>query len=468
MGNSSSKKGLEKDLNNDRIIENINEERMDNFEQIERKSFEQIIDFIATKYILTSNFQSLRKLYEKEYCEDLVILTSNIIEKNLNDLEIQNINNRIKNGVTNDKQNAVYLKKSDIDNLDIESPEKKKMMCNNIAKFYIKIAHIFAAIVTTINPVYTYKDNFGNIIKKKLYQKDEIPENADVSVNSEGICERRVDSLKSHMIFNENGQVSIQPNFCGMNVNTDGTTKTLDDEPGIPELMELYEDKYNYQTGQFSGMTSETEKIYKRDLDMFYKVFTGSVNVPMDIKKFSDIKLREYHKSPGCMNMYFGEKSRPTNNEDEIDSDELITLYADNLRNMMYTISDSQDELLKIINKIFSYVSVEDSGEKKVIINPELNETNLQQVLGLTRELIVNLYLRCENEYVHGIKIYQALVEKQIKDTTIRQIDVLEKTKQEMLEDQIQVMEEKQNIPEPKPTFEEKIDENLKQEVKDI
>ena len=35
-----------------------------------------ILDYIATHYILTSDFASLRKLYEKEYCDKLVILTA--------------------------------------------------------------------------------------------------------------------------------------------------------------------------------------------------------------------------------------------------------------------------------------------------------------------------------------------------------------------------------------------------------
>ena len=35
-------------------------------------SVKQIIDYIATYYILTMDFQSLRKLYDIEYCDKLV------------------------------------------------------------------------------------------------------------------------------------------------------------------------------------------------------------------------------------------------------------------------------------------------------------------------------------------------------------------------------------------------------------
>jgi len=37
------------------------------------------IDFIASYYIFTMDFESLRKLHEKKYCDDLMFLTSDII-----------------------------------------------------------------------------------------------------------------------------------------------------------------------------------------------------------------------------------------------------------------------------------------------------------------------------------------------------------------------------------------------------
>jgi len=40
-----------------------------------------LLDIIATKYILTQNFQDMKKLGQKEYCDKLVILTSDIKEK---------------------------------------------------------------------------------------------------------------------------------------------------------------------------------------------------------------------------------------------------------------------------------------------------------------------------------------------------------------------------------------------------
>ena len=44
-------------------------------------NFYEIIDYIATYYILTMDFKSLSKLSDKEYCDNLVVLTSDIIQK---------------------------------------------------------------------------------------------------------------------------------------------------------------------------------------------------------------------------------------------------------------------------------------------------------------------------------------------------------------------------------------------------
>ena len=47
----------------------------------EFNNFYDVIDYIATYYILTMDFKSLSKLSEKAYCDKLVVLTSDIIER---------------------------------------------------------------------------------------------------------------------------------------------------------------------------------------------------------------------------------------------------------------------------------------------------------------------------------------------------------------------------------------------------
>ena len=64
-----------------------------------RSQLAKAIDYIATNYILTQNFQDMEKLADPEYCNNLVIMTSNIIAKNLSDLDVQYLAQRMKDGV---------------------------------------------------------------------------------------------------------------------------------------------------------------------------------------------------------------------------------------------------------------------------------------------------------------------------------------------------------------------------------
>jgi hypothetical protein len=441
MGNSQSSSNTNTNTNTN------NEDKS----KLKDTSFGQIIDYIATKYILTADFQNLKKLYEKDYCDNLIILTSDIIEKYFTDLEISYLSQRIKNGVEEnimEKDKLIFLTKSDIDKLNVNVPLKKKRVCIGIAKFYVKIAHVFAAIVMTINPVYVYKDVNGNIIKRSLSEKNMIPPNVERKIYKSGICGNRIHALKRGQDYNaipmETGEITLNPNICSVNVNENFQTKTLEEEPGIPELMELYNDKYDYQTAQFIGMTPETEKEFKKDLELFYKTFTGNDNMPDNINKFSDIKLRDYQTSPGCQkgldgNIPYNNKIKGSvkvsgsNTKDVNETNKLFLAYAENLKNMMINTNKNQDDLLNIINSLFSYVIDKQTGARVIRVNPKLTEEGLQSIIKNARNNIIQLYLKCENDYVKGVKIYQAIVEKKIRDTAIKQIEVLEKTSEELI-----------------------------------
>ena len=233
-------------------------------------NFYDIVDYIATYYILTMDFKSLSKLSEKDYCDKLVILTSDIIKRYFNDMEITYLAQRVKDGmeVNNlSKEKVIFVNKDQLESLDISNDAqkqiKKKRVCIGIAKFYIKIAHIFAAIVMTVNPVYTYKDVFGETQKAGLMEKDKIPKNSNRKLYKLNICDNRIRALKKGEEINvDSGDVSLQPKICDFNLDKQTKqTKNLSDEPGIPELMTLYlDDNYDYSTGIFTGMSEETKK----------------------------------------------------------------------------------------------------------------------------------------------------------------------------------------------------------------
>jgi hypothetical protein len=156
MGNIPSTNSKNKDSDNKKNFDN----------------FYDIIDYIASYYILTMDFKSLSNLSNKEYCDKLVVITSDIIKNYFNDLQITYLAQRIKNGEEVNElstENVMFVNKDNLESLDIQNDAKKtikkKRVCIGIAKFYVKIAHIFAAIVKTINPVYVYKDSNGNLVK---------------------------------------------------------------------------------------------------------------------------------------------------------------------------------------------------------------------------------------------------------------------------------------------------------------
>lgn len=76
-----------------------------------------MVDLIATNYILESKFRDMKNLARTKYCDELVILTSKVIASNLNDMEIKYLGQRMKDGKEvnfPEKDRMVYLRKKKI------------------------------------------------------------------------------------------------------------------------------------------------------------------------------------------------------------------------------------------------------------------------------------------------------------------------------------------------------------------
>ena len=110
------------------------------------------------------DYEFLVNLEKKTYCDKLVIITSKIFNKFLNQKDVKYLEQRMERGVPVDKMDSaklVYFQKNNLEKLDVQSSLRKKRMCIGIARFYIKIAHIWAAILSTLNPEWTYVDSMG-------------------------------------------------------------------------------------------------------------------------------------------------------------------------------------------------------------------------------------------------------------------------------------------------------------------
>ncbi|RLI34292.1 hypothetical protein DRO66_09065, partial [Candidatus Bathyarchaeota archaeon] len=239
------------------------------------------LDTLATKYILSQNFQDLRQLSSPEYCNKLIILTADVVKQHLTDKEITYLSTKLEGGLPTSnlkKEKLVYLdtrelqkqnygsaspQKSMLRQLDVQDSEVKDKMCKGIARFYIKIAHLFAAIVKTINPIYRYTDEQGIVHEYSLRNKGKIPPGVKVSLSQPNLCNRRIRALKTPQ--STPGKISAKVTNCDMNrklrrLGVDATqdqylldklpqsqvttTRTLGDETGVPQLNKLYYDVY--------------------------------------------------------------------------------------------------------------------------------------------------------------------------------------------------------------------------------
>jgi hypothetical protein len=387
------------------------------------KNMYNLIDYIATYYILTSNFNDLKRLTEKEYCDKLLILTSDVIQQKLNNVEITYLAQRLERGeevnlMTN--ENVTFIGKEELNNLAVkDGTTKKQRMCIGIAKFYIKIAHVFASIVTTINPIYVYKDETGNTVKRGLLTKDKIPKNTKRTLYKLNICDNRIRALKNGEVYNEQtGNVTLQPKLCDINLNSDGEVKNLEDEPGILELKQLYfDDKYDYSNGTFHDMSPEMRKQYENDVATFYREFSGDTTGEPP-KDFDKIKLRDYSKTKACSKL-----SKPITISKK---DALFTKYAQHVQSMIQRAATKQSELLEVINELFTYSIDPKTGTRRIRVNPKLTEASLNTITSKTRKIIVGLYVGCEIDYIEGAKLLEAMTETVMLQTTEQQIKNLQ------------------------------------------
>ena len=387
------------------------------------KSLSNVVNEIASKYIRSQNFNDMKNLSKLEYCDKLIVLTSKIINKYLNENDVKFLSQ--KKGITGEsmtREKVLAIDKDSLDKYDISNTVKKRRICIGLAKHYVQIANLFAAIASTINPLYDYVDKKGNEITVGLDEKDTIPKDANTKISRSNFCSNRVAALLNNQdieTFEESYKkktVSLNPNICEFNCSTCPAIKTVDEEPGIPELEKLYYDKYDYDSGEFIGMTPDMAKIYEKNVKDFYKTFTGNDSIPETVQKFSDIKLKDYYNSIPCQNGSYAEPivGKPNNSE--------FFNYIENIRSMLSAINKYHDALLNILNEIFVYETDNKTQQTTITINPNLNDQTLAELTKQTIEIINNLYISCEVHYTNGVRIYTNIAKKQLLNTSISQI----------------------------------------------
>ena len=116
----------------------------------------QEIDLIATNMITSQSIQDLKKISNLGYCNNLIMITSERLKKQLNEHEVYYLEHRVRDGMESNElvQNRfTFIPKGWMESLD-QTDENKDRICIGVAKFYVKLMHLFGAILTTVNPVY--------------------------------------------------------------------------------------------------------------------------------------------------------------------------------------------------------------------------------------------------------------------------------------------------------------------------
>ena len=316
MGNSLSYQNAES--NNE---ENENKQEI---KSINKDNLVDLIDKIATDFVLQQNMLDMIRFTDKNYYDKLIILTSSIMKKELTDLELGILQDRVLHSVnhnTNDinnednmQNNHIYFTNSDqLKRISLIGEKEKQKALYLISKFYIKIMTVFSAITSIIDPQYVYEGNDG---KKKYFHLKDFNDFAmvdkeldtirlDQLYNPMSFVRKRLNILKNKMdSSNENSeQITLTPGekFCQSN-DSMNVSKT---EIGIKELDALYFDEFDYDTKSWGKMSSSMKKKYERDLTKFYRIFTGKKTRPSSVATFHDIESLEFHKLYRCQTKEF-------------------------------------------------------------------------------------------------------------------------------------------------------------------
>lgn len=365
------------------------------------------IDNLAAQFITSSNISKNQKMSDLYFCDDLVIMTSDVMASKLTGVEIEYLKQRTEKGVVIDDMTTdkvIFFKKNAQDSLDVHNKTQKRRICNGIAKFYTKIAQLYAAILKSINPVLKYKDEYGTEHVVQHHDKHNIPSNVHFTSTQINLCNRRLNALLNGQDYmnTEDKDIFVHPDICAVNLKDGKPMNAMHDE-GMVEFGELFKDVYNYDTGKFDKMSDSMKDQHDTILTRFYNAYTGSSGVlPENIKKFSDIKLRQFSTHECKPTGSYNKKYKGTLSE------ELFEKYALHLRDMYLKINKKQTQVVDILKEVFSIIK--DKHGEKVIINPKLNYESLEELIKKTQSTMTDLYVGCEEDFLKGVKIFQEII----------------------------------------------------------
>jgi len=408
----------------------------------EAKAREKDIDRIATDYILSMNFQDMENMTTESGCGKMVLIVEDILKKNTTEVDLSSLYKPIGGlfslaAPPSGKESIfVFPKDEDIQKkTDVSDPKTKLNMCRNIAKFYVQVAHLFAAIIMTINPKYEYTKD-GETKRVGIMDRKDIPEGALNSariVLEENFCSLRKNMLLENSNLNDNSnsnnEISIAVPYCSM----DDKITSIGNSRGIKELEALYNDEYDTSTGLFSKSAS-SDKEYKKMVAEFYNAIYGTGTGPAP-NTLSDINMPKDNTKEGCYATSNGTMKPEVEEDDESDDDDeaktspiefkkavfrekytgvdsgLYRDFKNNIEKMKTVAEKNTTDIFATLGILF------DLSKDPITINPKITPENIESLIETTRENIKNLYLQCEIDFQEGLKLF-----KQIAISNIAQL----------------------------------------------
>jgi len=370
------------------------------------------LETIMSSYITSQSFKELLNLENKTYCDKLYVLTASMLKNNFDEREIMYLNRRVAK-----KESTFYTSiDKDFYSYDRRNVDKENI-CKSISKFYVKIAHLYSAILLTLNPTYYYIDDNKRIQKVPLKHKHLVPQKyrKRLKIKTFDLCSSKLNKL--HV----DSKNRLSNTYC------DKSNTQLINEPGIFELQRLYYDIYDDSNGLYREMSSETLVEYKKDLLDFYTAITGNTVLPKKILTFSDIKLPDFSGTSMCMleKSFFKKKILIDKNSSLFKK---LGYHIRSVKNETFTL---RNKLIDILDKIFII-----NSSKDVILHPDLTSVKLDNMIKNARKIISTMYISCEKNAGITLKIYQAIVKEQNNKLIKRKLKNLDRELQKTIAEQ--------------------------------
>ncbi len=396
------------------------------------------VDMIATNYILKQNMIDMIRFTDKEYYDNMVILTSYIMKNQLNNLDIGLLKNRVIDGFNGnnnnqgENENMYFAHTNKLKEITIKNEKMKQKALLIISKFYIKIMTLFSAIVATIDPQYVYEDEEGNKQYFNLRDFNSFKkldkETKELRVsrldNPIGLVKKRLAILKNKINQNSNknnedsDHVVLNPGEKFCEENPEGYK--LKDEIGIKELDVLYFDEFDAESNTWNKRSKLMQRKYDEDVLTFYQIFTGKKNKPEYVNSFEDIETLPFHQLKRCINK--------DHYQDLLISkkDRLFQKYMEKIYMIQNITKSYKKKMLHILKQVI--IPSEGNSETSFTISPSLHMESLLRYQDNVRDCINQIYINCERLFIEALILYEKMYERQHGVLVEKQINHLEKS----------------------------------------